>query len=161
MAIYRYSFGDEDVQRGVAPFLKSRCLIEPSGFVGCFNGETGTVDPNPNPLMAEGKRPFVVLGRRGHVVALTPVFSHSKPYRYQVADKVGHPGWVERSTYFDPRQIWLVRLDAMVIAADRAGDLSWPGSRNRVTSAGLTQMDRAIRASRRHANTMYQPPRAA
>jgi hypothetical protein len=103
------------------------------------------MDSDLDLYLANGDRPFVVIARRGGLVVLTPIFSEAKAYRRTVSAKDGHPNWVHHPTNFDPRQVWVVPVDAVITAAGQAGDRSAPGCRNRVLPGELAEMREAIR----------------
>ena len=144
---YRFSYADGDIVEGLAPFLRAEDLRESSDFLGRFGLAHSSADSCANHLFAAGDRYFVVVGRDAGLVALTPVFSIGKAYRRAVTGKVGHSGWVDHPTNFDPSQVWVTSAHAVVRAAELAGDLSTPARRNLVLPEGIREMRSAIRGA--------------
>ena len=143
----RVSYADSEIASGLAPFLSSLELRESSDFLARFGLDHTSADSPGSKLFAAGDRYFVVVGRALGLVALTPVYSMDKPYRLPITRKTGHPGWIDHSTYFDPRQVWLASADAIVRAANLAGDLSPSSHRNRVSPDGILDIRSAIRGA--------------
>jgi hypothetical protein len=94
-----------------------------------------------------GDHYFVVTGRSGSEMWIVPVFSRAKPYRQQITGKAGNPNWTGPESFYDPRQLWKVKVDEVRAAAHAAHDNSVRGSRNRVTGSALRAMEIAIAAT--------------
>ena len=145
MLTYRYSYADREIADGLAPFLRGQTLRDSCAFPRPVGTDREPMDSDLDLYLANGDRPFVVIARRGGLVVLTPIFSEAKAYRRTVSAKDGHPNWVHHPTNFDPRQVWVVPVDAVITAAGQAGDRSAPGCRNRVLPGELAEMRDAIR----------------
>jgi hypothetical protein len=131
-----HGVSESDVVEGLAVHLCPEALT---------GAETVWVCGHPCSSPVKGNHTFVVLLRIGQQVILTPVFSTPKFYRCQVRGKSGHPGWVDGPTFFDPCQLVVATVDAVVSSARAAHDHSEPLSRNRVNALGLEAMRAAVR----------------
>jgi hypothetical protein len=84
---------------------------------------------------------FLVLERQGGSLAVTPLTSHPTGDGWAAVEgKRGHPGWTDRSTYFNTREPWPITVDAAIAAARVGGDLSGRLSRNFVTGKELDRI---------------------
>ncbi len=129
--MYSKQYFEEELQPGVAVFLR------PTDFPDSW---TRWVCNNRVAQGVAGDHYFVTLKRIGSSLLMTPAFSAPKPYRVEVTNKSGLSKWVDRRTFFDPCQLLLVPIAAVIESAEGAGDESVPGSRNRVGRQGLMAM---------------------
>ena len=70
-----------------------------------------------------------------------PLFSTHRFDRQElVAAKTGHAGWTDKTSYFDPDQLWTVSHRAILHAARVAGDGSHPWEPNRADPVALPDL---------------------
>jgi hypothetical protein len=139
MIRYRSSYAETEAQPGLAVFASGDVMRD-----WLATSRPGPAIPEADRL-AKGPRYFVVIARRGPTVWIVPMFSEARWYREPLADKLGHPKWTTGSTCYDPSQVWSVPVALLVIAANRAGDLSGRLDRNRVGARGLSELRATVR----------------
>jgi hypothetical protein len=143
--VQRSSIATTEVQEGIALFVDPEVIKGSFGFSGLLDPDPTLEDGRLGAILAAGDRYFAVVWRDGDAVLIAPLYSQCRAGRLPVGAKVGHPSWVDHPTFYDPRQVWVATVDALVEAAAKGGDLSSPRRRNRVDSEGLESMRLAIR----------------
>lgn len=135
------TYADSEINAGIAPFLEPAELrreIEEDG------GQFASL-----PVFGLGCHYFLAVARTGNIVWLTPLTSNRNgPGWLPVTGKVGHPDWVEKPTYFHPKQLLPVPVSAVIRAARAGNDLTHRGERNRVSSLGLNAVIEAVGSAR-------------
>lgn len=135
MALVRLQYGRDctegEIAEGLALFLDPETLRSDRGFswIDVWNRIRRL---GPDCRLVKGNHYFVVIGRSGDRVALVPAYSDAKAYRISAVAKSGDPRWIRHSTNLDPHQVWIVPVEAVLAAAQVAGDGSDRGCRNRV-----------------------------
>ena len=143
--VQRSSISTTEVQAGIALFVDPEVIKGSFGFSGLLDPDPTLEDGRLGAILAAGDRYFAVVWRDGDLVSIAPLYSQYRAGRLPVGAKVGHRSWVDHPTYYDPRQVWVATVDAVVEAAAKGGDLSSSRCRNRVGSEGLEPMRVAIR----------------
>lgn len=95
-------------------------------------GATCTV---PRSYWVQGNHFFVCLSVSGATSRWMPCFSDNDlgdRSEIATAARSGHPKWTDGSCYFHPAQVWEADHAAVRAAKKAGGDMSKPGSRNRV-----------------------------